>query len=112
MISGTLIGRIGNDPVTREAGNATVTEIQIAYENRRSANPQTEWIKVEAWNGLGTDVIAKYAQKGDRIAVTFNRVRTNAYLTRDGNPAAQLVVTAVDVELLGDNRRQDNEPEF
>jgi len=112
MMNGTLIGRIGNDPITRQAGNSTVTEIQVAYENRRSSNPQTEWVKVEAWNGLGTDVIAKYASKGDRIAVTFNRFRTEAYMTREGEAAAKLVLTAVDVELLGDNRQQGDEPEF
>ena len=111
LFNTTLLGRIGNDPVTRQAGNSTVTEIQIAYENRRANNPVTEWVKVECWNGLGTDVVAKFARKGDRIAITANRFRTEAYTTQDGQPASKLVLTAVDVELLGDNRR-DEQPEF
>jgi single-stranded DNA-binding protein len=111
MFNTTLIGRIGNDPETRQAGDSTVTEIQVAYENRRASDPETEWVKVECWNGLGTDVVAKYARKGDRIAITANRFRTEAYITRDGDPVSKLVLTAVDVELLGD-RRNDAQPEF
>ena len=88
LFNTTLIGRIGNDPVTRQAGNSTVTEIQIAYENRRANNPVTAWVKVECWNGLGTDVVAKFARKGDRIAITANRFRTEAYTTQDGQPAS------------------------
>ena len=114
MINGTLIGRVGNEPVTRQVGdNKSVTEIQIAYENRRSANPKTEWIKVEAWNGLGTNIVGKYVRKGDRVAVTYNDVRTEAYLNRNGEPASKLVIRAVDVELLSDRQSNDNnQPDF
>ena len=114
MINGTLIGRVGNDPVTREVGdNKSVTEVQIAYENRRSANPKTEWIKVECWNGLGTNIVSKYVSKGDRIAVTYNDVRTEAYTARNGDPASKLVIRAVDVELLSDRQSSDtNQPDF
>ncbi|MEM9955247.1 MAG: single-stranded DNA-binding protein [Chloroflexota bacterium] len=114
MINGTLIGRVGSDPVTREVGNnKTVTEVQIAYQNRRSSNPQTEWIKVEAWNGLGTNVVAKYVSKGDQIAVTYNHVHTEGFLTRDGEPASKLVIRASDVELLSNSRsNNNNEPDF
>ena len=114
MINGTLIGHVGNDPVTREVGNnKTVTEVQIAYENRRSSNPKTEWIKVESWNGLGTNIVSKYVRKGDRIAVTYNHVHTEAFITRDGEPASKLVIRAQDVELLSDRQGDGgHQPEF
>lgn len=117
MINGTLIGRVGGDPVTRQVGdNKSVTEVQIAYENRRSSSPQTEWIKVEAWNGLGTNVVSKYVRKGDRIAVTYNHVHTEAFLTRNGEPGSKLIVRALDVELLSDRQvnstASNTQPEF
>lgn len=44
--------------------------------------------------------------------VLFNHVRTEAFITRDGEPGAKLVVRALNVELLSDgNNASDSDGE-
>lgn len=114
MINGTLIGRVGQDPELRISRTGKkVAVFNLAINNRR--NETTTWFKVEAWNGLGEQVIMPFVKKGDQIAVTIQNMTLETWKhTETGEARGIIVVTAAEVELL-DNRRDaavDNTPEF
>jgi single-strand DNA-binding protein len=70
----TLIGRIGQDPETKTAGNTTVTVFSLATSQKHTnkdtgeAKEYTQWHRLESWGKQG-EIIAKYHKKGDRICI-------------------------------------------
>lgn len=54
-------------------------------------------MRVTCWRGLAEHVAETY-RKGDRVQVTGRRVQARAFVTRDGEPAATLEVTADEVD--------------
>jgi single-strand DNA-binding protein len=113
MINGTIIGRVGQEPELRTSRTGKkVAVFSLAINNRR--NDATTWFKVEAWNGLGEQVIMPYVHKGDQIAVTIQNMTLETWNhTETGEARGIIVVTADEVELLDKRRDEaDNTPEF
>jgi single-strand DNA-binding protein len=82
-----LIGNLGKDPETRQAGKgATVCAFSVAV-NRRwrgadgEAKEATDWFNVEAWGKLG-EVCQKYLSKG-RLVYIEGRLQTDRVETDD-----------------------------
>jgi single-strand DNA-binding protein len=83
----TLIGNIGRDPETRQVGNNTVAKFSLAtsrsYTNKQGEKvTDTSWHDIEAW-GAQAEVIAKYCQKGHKLAV-IGELRYDKYTNKDG----------------------------
>jgi single-strand DNA-binding protein len=70
----TILGRLGNDPVTRDTRTeTTVTHFDVAVDEsyKSKAGDKVEkvtWFRCEAWNGRGK-AIAQYLGKGNRILI-------------------------------------------
>ena len=70
----TILGRLGNDPITRDTRTeTTVTHFDIAIDEsyKSKAGNKVEkvtWFRCEAWDGRGK-AIEKYLGKGNRILV-------------------------------------------
>jgi single-strand DNA-binding protein len=70
----TILGRLGNDPITRDTRTeTTVTHFDVAVDEsyKSKAGDKVEkvtWFRCEAWNGRGK-AIAQYLGKGNRILV-------------------------------------------
>jgi single-strand DNA-binding protein len=70
----TILGRLGNDPITRDTRTeTTVTHFDVAVDEsyKSKAGDKVEkvtWFCCEAWNGRGK-AIEKYLGKGNRILV-------------------------------------------
>ena len=70
----TILGRLGNDPITRDTRTeTTVTHFEVAVDEsyKSKAGDKVEkvtWFRCEAWNGRGK-AIAQYLGKGNRILV-------------------------------------------
>ena len=73
MITGTVTGRLGADPETKQVRDTTVTELRIASNNPGGRDRGTTWVKVSVWGKHG-EVIAQYKRKGDFIAVSGSLV--------------------------------------
>ncbi|MEO1666688.1 MAG: single-stranded DNA-binding protein [Chloroflexota bacterium] len=104
MINGTIIGNVGDNPELRETPNGnTVAVFSVAVNNRRRNT--TTWFRIEAWNGLGKQVVMPHVRKGDPIAVTIQDLRLETWNSReDGSARGQMVITANGVELLGGSK--------
>ena len=97
----TIIGNLTRDPETRETSAGDVTDFTVAVNNRDEA----DFFRVSVWGEIGANC-AKYLSKGSKVAV-IGRVSAHAYMTKDGDPAASLDVSAARVEFL--NSRQDDQ---
>jgi single-strand DNA-binding protein len=70
----TILGRLGNDPITRDTRTeTTVTHFDVAVDEsyKSKAGDKVEkvtWFRCEAWNGRGK-AIAQYLGKGNRILI-------------------------------------------
>lgn len=110
MIKVIIIGNLGGDAETRQAGESQVAAFNVASTRRftdRSgrAAEETEWMRVELWNPGG---VLPYLLKGQQVFVE-GRYRTEKYTDRDGNERTAVKVVATTVQLLG--RREDEKPE-
>lgn len=109
MIKVFIIGNLGGDAETRQAGESQVAAFNVASTRRftdRSgqAAEETEWMRVELWNPGG---VLPYLLKGQQVFVE-GRYRTEKYTDRDGNEKTAVKVIASTVQLLG--RREDEKP--
>jgi single-strand DNA-binding protein len=66
-----ILGRLGRDPVTRQAGETTVCALAIAVDRTgrdQAGNPlkRTVWYEVDIWSRRG-QTAAKHLRKGQRV---------------------------------------------
>lgn len=107
----TLIGRLGQDPETQEAGGSTVTKFSIATSQRwkdKDGNQQerTEWHNCEAWGKVGSEVIQKYVQKGHQLALS-GEIRYDKY-EKDGEKRTATKIRVKDIQLLQNAKSEDS----
>ena len=79
----TILGRLGNDPTTRDTRTeTTVTHFDVAvdesYKNKAGEKiEKVTWFRCEAWNGRGK-AIGQYMGKGNRILIN-GRIEFRSY---------------------------------
>ena len=79
----TILGRLGNDPTTRDTRTeTTVTHFDVAvdesYKNKAGEKiEKVTWFRCEAWNGRGK-AIGQYIGKGNRILIN-GRIEFRSY---------------------------------
>lgn len=99
-----VTGNLGNDPEMRALPSGTfVTTFSLAVNKSWKdkdgvEHEKTTWFRVSAWNGTG-EACNQYLSKGDKVAVT-GQVSAQAYLNKEGQPAASLELRADQVEFL------------
>ena len=99
----TLIGKIGRDPETRQVGSNTVAKFSLAtsrsYTNKQGEKvTDTSWHEIEAW-GKQAEVIAKYCQKGHKLAV-IGELRYDKYTNKDGQEVTRAKIVLQSFEFL------------
>ncbi|MFN8499976.1 MAG: single-stranded DNA-binding protein [Anaerolineae bacterium] len=101
-----LVGNLGSEPEMRYTPNGqAVCSFSVAV-NRRwndaqgSAHEETTWYRVSTWGKLA-EQCSQYLTKGRMVLVEGDRVKANAYMTRDNQPAASLELTAQVVRFMG-----------
>ena len=102
MIKVFIIGNLGGDAETRDAGESQVAQFSVASTRKftdRSGQvkEETEWMRVEYWNPGG---VLPYLTKGQQVFVE-GRYRTEKYADRDGCERTAVKVIASSVQLLG-----------
>lgn len=106
-----LIGNLTRDPeLTETASGISVCRFSIAVNRRKDGEQVADFYNVTAWRGLG-ETVAKYARKGNKIAVCGN-IELRKYEDREGIERTAIDIIAQDVEFLtpkaegeSDNRR-------
>ena len=109
----TIIGNLGSDPEMRYTPSGqSVTQFSVATNRRYTAadgerREETEWFRVSTY-GRQADVANQYLTKGQQVYVE-GRLRSSAYVGRDGQPRASLDVHASDIQFIGSRRDSDGE---
>jgi single-strand DNA-binding protein len=101
----TISGNLGQDPDVRffESGNC-LAKFSIAVSERVKGEDVTNWINIEVWGKLASEIVAEYCKKGSKIAVT-GRLKVNSWEDKaSGAKRNQVVVTANEIVLLGDKQ--------
>lgn len=109
MFNGTIIGRIGRDPETKNLpSGATVTEFSVAH-SYFAGDRKTMWVKVSIFGKRGL-TFAQYHKKGDLAAVSGS-VQEDTWTAQDGTQRSQLVLKASDWDFAsGKNERGQSAP--
>ena len=98
-------GYLTADPITNKVKSGdkevTVTNFTIAVRNSFGEGAEPEFIRVNAWRGLG-DSCAKFLAKGRRVEVR-GPIHLNTYINKYGQPGARLELRADMVEFSGAN---------
>ncbi len=101
-----LVGNLGNDPEMRYTPNGqAVCSFSVAV-NRRwndaqgATHDETTWYRVSTWGKLA-EQCSQYLSKGRLVLVEGDRLKANAFMGRDNQPAASLELTAQVVRFMG-----------
>jgi single-strand DNA-binding protein len=98
-----VIGNLGFDPETKQAGATTVTRLRIAttrkWKNKETGvvESETEWHNVTAWGQLGQNA-QKYLAKG-RLVRVVGRMRASTY-DKEGVKMRAFEIVAETVDFL------------
>ncbi len=104
-----ITGNVGRDAESRadQSGN-TFTSFTVAVSVGTKANPKTDWVDVTCNAKLG-EIASLYVKKGTKVLIEgFPTV--NAYMTKEGKPAASLRIYANTMELL--SRKEDEQQDY
>lgn len=104
-----IIGNVTKDPELRTTTTGkSVCSFTVAANRRKKipGQPDADFFKVSAWNDLGENC-AKFITKGKKVCV-IGSVEVHPYLTQKGEAAANMEVTAQEVEFL--SPRQEEAP--
>ena len=105
-----LIGNLTRDPELSETpSGVSVCKFSIAVNRRTNGDPKTDFYNITAWRGLG-ETVAKYAKKGNKIAVCGN-IELRDYEDGEGRKRTAIDIIAQDVEFLTPKSEQTAEPE-
>ncbi len=101
-----IVGRLGTEPEMRYTNSGQpVTNFSVA-DNRRytgadgQPREETVWFRVTAWGRLA-ETCNQYLSQGRQVAVEGRMKPVQIWEGRDGQPRANLEVTARSVEFLG-----------
>lgn len=95
----TLIGNLTANPETRTTTSGkTVCSFNLAVNRKKTSEPQTDFFRINAWNGLG-DVCARCLTKGKKVAV-IGELQARVYEDKQGKTRLSLDVLADEVEFL------------
>lgn len=103
-----LIGNLGNTPevINLESGKKLAKFSIATNENYKNAKGEqikdTQWHNVVAW-GKTADIIEKYLQKGNEVAVEGKLV-TRSYDDKDGNKRYISEVVINELLMLGNKK--------
>lgn len=99
-----VIGNLGKDPETRDAGGNPVANFFIAASEKwkdknGEMQEKTEWIRVAAFGKLA-EICSKYLKKGSQVYVE-GRLQTRKWQDKDGKDQYMTEVVANSMQMLG-----------
>jgi len=95
-----LVGRLTRDPEMRyvgESGDIAVTNFTIAVNEGFGENEKTHFVRIATWRKLAENC-AEYLVKGQEVLVEGNVPTASAWVNGEGEPKAQVELTAYGVQ--------------
>lgn len=102
----TLIGNAGKDTESRMTPSGKLVASFSLAINEGQDKP-TLWVRVSAWEKLA-EIAQQYITKGKQVCVIGRLAPANAYVAKDGKPAASYEITAEKIRLLGSREDVSN----
>ncbi|WP_076792086.1 single-stranded DNA-binding protein [Chlorobium sp. KB01] len=105
-----LIGRLGKDPVSRQAGSNTVCNFTIATSEtfkdaQGSKQERTEWHNIAVWGRLG-EICQQYLTKGREVYIE-GKLQTRSWDDpKSGEKKYATDIICTDMQMLGGQRDQ------
>ena len=94
-----IIGNLTVDPEIRSTQTGkNVCTFTIAVNRKKVSEPQTDFFRINAWNGLA-DTCARFLNKGKKVAVV-GELQARTYEDKQGKTRLSLDVSADEVEFL------------
>ena len=93
----TIIGNLGGDVTTKQVGEHTVAEFNVATSKKVKGQETTTWFRVSAWGKLA-ELTSTYLAKG-RKCMVVGEVSANAYM-KDNDAKCSLNIFANEVVFL------------
>lgn len=113
-ISATFVGNVGQDAELRKVetpkGEVSVADFNIAINSGSGDDRQTQWVRVELWRNYA-DTVAPFVKKGMKVTVEARQAKLDAFLDKEGNVRAALVVVADRLHLPNRGRDENGAPE-
>ena len=101
MFSGTILGRLGSDPVVRTTLNgATVVSLNVAITGTGTDKVPTVWIQASAWGKTGE--LLEGQQKGDLVCLS-GAFGVRVY-DKDGVPVQSITLNVASFSYLPNGR--------
>lgn len=105
-----LVGRLGQEPTTREANGTTVTNWSMATTEKwkdKTGNWQekTEWHRCQAWGPLATNM-AKWTTKGTQV-LAEGKLATREWTDKEGKKNWTTEIIVSNVQFLSDTKKQE-----
>jgi len=94
----TLLGRVGKDPETRQAGENKVTNFTLATTEKYKDKEDTQWHNIVIWGAL-SDIAEKYVKKGDLLYVE-GKSTNRSWEDKDGNKRYTTEVVVRELKLM------------
>ena len=111
----TLIGNLGNDPELRYTPSGVpVASFNLAVSRQWNSQDgqkqdKTTWFRISVWNKQA-EVVAQHLAKGRQVMVVGEVEEARIYTDKQGNPRANLEVTAKTVRFLGQRGAGGGDP--
>lgn len=96
-----LVGRLGKDPESRQAGDKKVVSFPLATSEKYNGNEQVEWHNVEIWGKLA-DIAEQYLTKGSLVFLE-GKIKTDQW-EKDGVKQYRTKVVVNQMTMLGGNQ--------
>lgn len=101
----TLVGRLGQDPETKDVNGTTVTNFSLATsetwkdKNSGEKKERTEWHRLVAW-GRQAEIVGEYLQKGSLVYIE-GQLQTRKWTDKDDNERYTTEIRVGMLKMLG-----------
>lgn len=105
-----FIGRLGDNPMARMAGESPVSNFTIAVGSKYGNKDQTEWVRVVAFGKLA-EICNQYLEKGHQVFVS-GRLQSRKWQDKEGIERVSTEIVANSMQMLatGKNSTKTAEP--
>lgn len=98
----SIVGYTGQDPIPKRfSSGKTVVKFSVAVKeySTSKSEPETLWLDVQAWNGLG-DRVLEHIVKGREVVVQ-GRLALDRYTDKDGRDITKPIINLTGFHLCG-----------
>lgn len=100
----SFVGRLGADAETKQVGDKTVTEMNIANNVGFGEKETTNWFRFSMWNM--SDALVKNLTKG-RLVSIIGEFNARKYQTKEGVEKMALEIKGYKIDFVGSKKDEE-----